>query len=199
MVASAAIAFGCHASVQGKAKVGGEGQTEAQASLEQAPAEGSSEPAASSAPQQSEVVAASSAPRALLGARHDLRVSGSQETAACSCLAVKVGQPSDPAFVWEGTPPSIDPDTQVVIGLTSQGIPCSTKTKDSLGASYWGYRTRGPDVIVEVENARFGRPITSGAIIPKPTDGGHVYIRPTGKSVPYGRPLDKSHHYCKVL
>lgn len=196
---AAVVIAGCHASVHGHVSASGEQQGEASSG---GPEPSSAEsPAAASAPSapESETMIAASGPQALLGARHDLRLAASRKTATCSCLAVAVGQPNSSAFAWELTPPVIDPDTQLVIALSSEGIACSQHPKDSLGASYWGYRTRHGNVIVEVEAARFGRPVTSGAIIPRPVDGAHVYVRPTNRSVPYGRPLDRSRGDCKVF
>lgn len=199
IVSAAFAACGCHASVKGHVNASGDEQVQGQANVDETPTEpaSSAAPASSAKPRQAAV--AGSAPQALLGARHDLRLAAGQKTAVCSCLAVSVGQPTSSAFAWESTPPVTDPDTQLVIALSSNGVPCAEQPKDSLGASYWGYRTRHGDVIVEVEEARFGRPVTSGAIIPKPAEGGHVYVRPTRKSVPYGRPLDKSGRDCRVF
>jgi hypothetical protein len=86
-----------------------------------------------------------------------------------------------------------NPDTQVVIALTSGGVPCDV---ESSGASYWGYETVGPDIIVVVEAAKPGRPVAQGAIIPRPMSGGQVYIRPVDKSVPYGRPAAGAGDKC---
>jgi hypothetical protein len=194
IVFAAVAAVGCHASVKGQVNAGGEEHVEGQADVDESPAE-----SAASASSASEVEVAGSAPQALLGARHDLRLAASQKAAVCSCLAVRVGPPTSNAFAWESTPPVTDPDTELVIALSSEGVPCAEQPKDSLGASYWGYRMRHGDVIVEVENARFGRPVTSGAIIPRPAEGGHVYVRPTSKSVPYGRSLNKGERTCKVF
>ena len=134
---------------------------------------------------------------ALLGARSDLRLAQDKKTPACSCLAVALGAPSDPAFNWDGQVPAIDAETQLVIALSSEGIACAG-AKEEIGVSYWGYRQSGDDVIVIVENARGGRPVTSGAIIPKPLGNGQVYVRPTHKKVPYGNPLSSADKVCKI-
>lgn len=134
---------------------------------------------------------------ALLGARHDLHLKGSS-AATCSCLAVGLGGPADAAFAWDGQVPAIDPQTQLVIAVSSEGVTCAGAPADSLGASYWGYRQSGDDVIVIVENARFGRPLTAGAIIPKPPGNGQVYVRNASKGVPYGRPLNTADKLCKI-
>jgi hypothetical protein len=136
--------------------------------------------------------------QALLGARHDLRLTASATTPACKCLAVAVGAPNHSSFAWIGAPPQIDPRRQLVIAIGSEGIPCAGEPKDSLGASYWGYRREGDNVIVIVENAKFGRPITAGAIIPKPSGSGQVLVRPASNEVSYGRPLDATQKDCTL-
>ncbi len=135
---------------------------------------------------------------ALLGARHDLTLAGDSKTPTCKCLAVAVGEPSDSTFQWAATKPATNAHTQLVIALTSQGIACEGEPADSMGASYWGYRISGDDVVVIVEAAKFGRPVVQGAIIPRPVGAGQVYIKPRTKSVPYGAPLVAGDTACKV-
>jgi hypothetical protein len=122
----------------------------------------------------------------LLGARHDLVLSTDRATLSCSCLKLALGGPGDGAFRWKGTPPSINSETQLVVGLSSEGMTCK-QPKGSLGASYWGYRQSGNDVVVFVESAVKGRPLTTGAIIPKPFGDGQVYAAPAFRGEPYGR------------
>jgi hypothetical protein len=129
---------------------------------------------------------ADTAETALIGARQDLGYRGPPST-TCSCLAVALGQPGDPAFHWSGPVPKTDPNSEVVIALTSAGQSCPAAAPQSLGASYWGYEVVGSDVIVVVEPAMPGRPIASGAIIPRPVTGGQVYVRPSANTVPYGK------------
>jgi hypothetical protein len=135
--------------------------------------------------------------QALLGARPDLSFSGSP-TPTCKCLAVAVGQPGDTSFHWSGERPHTNPDSQLVIALTSHGVPCSESGGTGLGASYWGYELKQDDVVVVVEPAVDGRPLTSGAIIPRPLGNGRVYVRPSDKSVPYGRPASGADAMCPV-
>lgn len=119
---------------------------------------------------------------ALLGARHDVMLApGAPQP--CSCLAVAVGEPSSTQFTWTGKRPTIDPAAQTVIALGSSGVPCA---EAGPGASYMGYVKEQGDVIVTVEAAVAGRPITSGAIIPKPDPGKQIFVQPSGK-IPYGR------------
>ena len=134
---------------------------------------------------------------ALIGARQDLAFNGPAR-ATCECLAVHVGQASDPAFVWELSVPSTDRDSQLVIGLSSRNVACSRTGPQGLGASYQGFRVSGQDVIVLVEEARDGRPLTSGAIIPRPGAGGQVFVSPASKDVPYGRSSNGASDRCAL-
>ncbi len=135
---------------------------------------------------------------ALLGARHDVMLAPDKKTPVCSCLAVALGAPGDPSFKWQGPAPTIDPETQLVVAVSSEGITCAGAKPDSLGASYWGYKQSGDDVVITVENAKSGRPLTGGAIIPKPVGNGQVYLQPASKAVPYGRPLVTGDKLCKL-
>jgi hypothetical protein len=181
---SGAGVLSCHASVKADANAkveGGEGDENGDYLNQPV------EPGSGEAAEQPE--AYSLGPTALLGARHDLRPSPSIKTATCQCLVVVLGQSNDKRLSWQGTPPSIDAESQLVIALSSDGMSCPGAPADSLGASYWGYRVRGDDVIVVVEAARQGRPITTGAIIPKPFGAGQVYLEPASRGLVYGKPL----------
>jgi len=178
----------CHASANAEVHAGGEAKSE-EANFDE-PNAGSN---LAEAPDEQ-----AGAEYALLGARHDLRLSPDKKTATCSCVAMALGPASDAALSWQGARPNVDPQNQLVIALSSEGIPCSTAPKDGLGASYWGYRLSGDDVIVFLEVARFGRPVTTGAIIPKPMGNGQVLVQPVKKDVPYGRPLDASQKVCRL-
>lgn len=185
-------AAGCHASVSADVKASGGAQQE---SLD----EGTPEPGTSQPLVGEPDAEKPSGPTALLGARHDLRLAASVTQPTCTCVAAAVGLPDSPSFAWEDGKPALDPSSQQVMALRSEGIQCSAEIpKDTLGASYWGYKVKGNDVIVIVENARFGRPITGGAIIPKPQPGGHVYLQPASRKVPYGRPLPGGGSRCQL-
>jgi len=135
--------------------------------------------------------------RVLLGARHDLKLQPGKGSASCECLSVALGTPRDSGMLWSSTPPSIDDSTQLTIALSSEGTACKGEPKGSLGASYWGYRISGNDVVVLVESARGGHPLTSGAVIPRPVGSGQVYVKPASKQLPYGRaPQGKG--LCKI-
>jgi len=133
----------------------------------------------------------------LVGARHDLQLTEQSTTPTCNCLAVAVGEASDPRFSWASGPPRTTTG-QWVVALRSDGVSCAEAAPDSLGASYWGYKREGENIVVVVEEARFGRPITSGAIIPRPGPSGQVLIQPLNARVPYGRALSSGDRYCRV-
>jgi hypothetical protein len=199
---------GCQASVNASADASANGEgakARAQADLN-GQAEGEGEMTRSAlAPggQGAAVVSASSnastiaAGRVLLGARHDLQLRPGKGTASCECLSVALGGSRNSGMAWSAVPPDIDETTQLSIALSSEGQACKDEPKKSLGASYWGYRLSGNDVIVLVEAARGGRPLTSGAIIPKPVGSGQVYVAPASKKLPYGRPLEGK-GLCKI-
>jgi hypothetical protein len=185
-VALFALAFptwGCRASASASVNAGA--KTEAEE-----PVEPISEPRAAMAPAAADV--------ALFGARHDLQLSSDRKNPTCNCVAIALGQPNDPGMKWEGPAPSTDPGTQLVIALSSEGVTCAEPPKEGLGASYWGYKESGDDVIVVLEVARLGRPVTTGAIIPKPAGNGQVHVQPASRSVPYGRSLNPSEPTCRL-
>jgi hypothetical protein len=135
---------------------------------------------------------------ALLGARHDLSLVSEHANAACACVKVGIGTAQSAAFQWQSSAPHLSDDTQLAFAMSSESMACSGEPKGSSGASYWGYRIVGNDVIVFVEGVREGRPRTAAAIIPKPVGDGQVYVAPAKKGFPYGRPLDGKSERCKV-
>jgi hypothetical protein len=196
LLAACLALFGCRASVQAdtSANANLDAQDELDAELDAqlraeraAQAEGAPTTAA-------RVQTAGNKP--LLGARHDLALVLERATAQCSCLKVGLGQANRDAFRWKAAAPEVDNQTQLVVALSSEGSGC-VDPKGSLGASYWGYRRRGDDIVVYVENAVQGRPLTSGAIIPKPLGDGQVFIAPAEKGVPYGKATDGKGN-CKL-
>jgi hypothetical protein len=139
----------------------------------------------------------SSGDLALLGARQDFSLVTEHASTACACLKVALGSPSSAAFKWQNNLPRLDEDKQLALALSSD-MPCKGEPKGSSGASYWGYRISGNDVIVFVEGARAGRPRAGAAIIPKPVADGQVYVAPAKRNYPYGRSLDGKDARCKV-
>ncbi|HEY6724167.1 MAG TPA: hypothetical protein VI197_09040 [Polyangiaceae bacterium] len=196
-------AVGCKASVNAEAKAGASGSSaDADASFE-ASAEGEgaaraddfAKPKAVAAGPDAEATIAAATGPALLGARRDLKYQGAKQ-ATCSCLAVAVGAPSNSAFSWEHGPPIVDGSRQLVIGLSSEGVSCSENV--GLGASYKGYQTPGNDVVVMVERAHEGRPVTSGAVIPRPIAGGQVYVVAAEPGSPFGGAIGDTKQRCKL-
>jgi hypothetical protein len=185
-----ALMLGCRANVRGSATVDGDasGNLSADANGE---GDGSD-----MSPASDDLAPAAASDRALLGARHDLGLVAENATAKCQCLAVALGAPSSSAFRWSAGAPSIDPETQLVIAQSSADQGCD-EPKGSLGASYWGYRMQGNNVVVFVESAVSGRPLTAGGIIPKPFGDGQVFVAPASKKTPYGRAPDGAAQ-CKL-
>jgi hypothetical protein len=184
---------GCRASVEGEAKVGGEGEL---ADFDK-PLEDSAQERSEQA-KLAELGPNAGTRYALLGARHDVQLAQGARQPVCKCIAAVLGEPANPAISWDGPRPITDPEKQLVIALSSEGVPCQDEPKESLGASYWGYRMSGQDVIVVVEAARHGRPVTRGAIIPKPGGDGQVYVAPATKELPYGQPLQAGQQLCPL-
>lgn len=147
-------------------------------------------------PQQ--LTSADGGPPALLGVRHDLGLPDGKHTARCNCLAVEVGNARDQRFRWQASVPDIGSEA-MVIAISPRGVDCpggdadESKRRGSISA----VDRDGPDVLVEIEEVPEGRPIASGAVIPRPGAGGSVYVRPRNKKIPYAR-TDGSAR-CKVL
>jgi hypothetical protein len=182
---------GCKASVSADASVSGQGAADGDAELRDF------DTPLSVTESGSAVLADGQNERVLLGARHDLKLDPGGGSVRCECLSVSLGGVGAPGMRWSAGPPQLDDSTQLAIALSSDGQNCKTEPTDSLGASYWGYRIANDDVIVLVESARGGRPLTSGAIIPRPIGGGQVYVGPVARTLPYGRGPDGS-GLCKV-
>jgi hypothetical protein len=187
-----ALVLGCKASVNADANVsdeGARGRTEADMS---GSGEGAGEMSRSALAPTSGAASPVNVPfgNVLLGARHDLKLESGKGSTSCQCLSVALGGASESGMTWSAGAPSLDASTQLGIALSSEGQACKNEPKHSLGASYWGYRISGNDVVVLVEAAREGRPLTSGAVIPKPVGPGQVFVAPASSTLPYGRALD---------
>jgi hypothetical protein len=190
----ALAALACRASVQADAKVGGDADGTAPSDEEIKSFDRPLETPAHAPDAPSDHVTGPH--HALLGARHDLGYAG-PKTAACACLAVALSdQPHDAAFVWELEAPRLEPASQWIIALSSSDVPCDGAPGGTLGASYQGYALDGDDVVVYVEALGEGRPMTNGAIIPRPKPSGAVFVEPT--NAVYGRPLDGKGKRCKI-
>jgi hypothetical protein len=190
------LIWGCQASLNAEANASADGEADASADMQ---ADGKGEMTRQGAGADTSAPAVMDIPsgRVLLGARHDLKLKTGKATASCECLSVALGSSRSSGMSWSATPPSIDDSTQLTIALSSEGMACKGEPKGSLGASYWGYRIAGNDVVVLVESARGGHPLTSGAIIPRPVGNGQVYIKPASKRLPYGRATEGK-GLCKI-
>jgi hypothetical protein len=184
-----AAAVGCKASVQAEAKVGTDSNG--------APLEDFDRPL-EAPPLRVEPVSDSFSVEeyALLGARHDLNYAGPAEP-ICRCLAVSLqDRPTHASFQWQLATPRLEPTTQWVIAFTSNDVQCQDAPEGTLGASYQGYEVDGDDVVVHVEALGEGRPMTSGAVIPKPHPGGSVFVESAGAV--YGKPLNGRGKRCQI-
>lgn len=137
------------------------------------------------------ITAAPATPPTELRVRHDLMMAkNAPHEANCSCLSIVVAQaPTDARLMWIDAPPKLEGDVAVV-AMSNTGITCPGLAADATERpSISGVERDGPDVVIVVENLPPGRPIASGAVIPKPGPGGSVYVKPRGPKVLYGRPL----------
>jgi hypothetical protein len=127
---------------------------------------------------------------AWLGVRHDLMLSNAPHEARCTCLSAEVGPPKDPRFFWIGSAPDIG-DNAVAIAIGSRGVACPNGDPDDRRRrpSISAVDVEGEDVLVEVEDLAMGRPLASGAIIPRPGPKGSIYLRPRRGGTLYGRSL----------
>lgn len=190
--------YACRASVNANANAQFSGEAESRADVQDEP--DAPTPVAAAAPEPTPASAPAGSDRPLLGARHDLSLVAERATASCNCLDVALGPASAGSFRWQGGAPRVDPETQLVVALSTTEAHCTKPKKKQYaeGASYWGYRLVGNDVVVFVEAAVRGRPRTEGAIIPKPVGDGQVWVAPVSKNVPFGKPLDGKGTQCRL-
>jgi len=135
--------------------------------------------------------------RVQLGVRHDLMLSPTPHEPRCNCLAVEVGSARESKFFWIGSP--ADTGTEALaVAVGSRGVPCSGGDPDERRRrpSISAVDRDGEDVILEVEDLPEGRPLASGAIIPKPGLKGAIYIRPHRNNRIYAREPGAAR--CKV-
>ena len=123
----------------------------------------------------------------LLGVRHDLMLADGAHTARCNCLAVEVGPATDPRFFWTAGAPATGSGA-VTVALGARGVPCAggdadEKRRPSISA----VDQIGDDIIIEVEDLPNGRPLASGAVVPRPGPNGGVYVRPRDAKVIYAK------------
>jgi hypothetical protein len=129
----------------------------------------------------------SSSQPGLLGVRHDLMLSEGAHPARCNCLAVEVGPAADARFFWTAGAPTIG-NSAVTVALGARGVTCAGgDADDKRRPSISAVDQIGDDVIIEVEDLPEGRPLASGAVIPKPGPNGSVYVKPRNAKVIYAK------------
>lgn len=136
--------------------------------------------------------------RAPLGVRHDLMLSPTPREARCNCLAVEVGTAGDSKkFFWLGSPADPGADA-LAVAIGARGVSCPNGDPDERNRrpSISAVDMVGDDVIIEVEALPEGRPLATGAIIPKPGPTGSVYVRPHRNNPVYGRGVGNAR--CRV-
>ncbi|HMI87354.1 MAG TPA: hypothetical protein VK550_24870 [Polyangiaceae bacterium] len=176
----------CHAQVKAGARVNAsEAQVEDDRKWEIAePASPPDDVRPAAAPQPASRVASAMAPAQapassglhFVGVVHDLSLSSSApRAAACRCLAVVYGPPSDAKFSWQVGPPAADHDT-IAIAIATDGVACPSGAPP-LHASIAGIEREGTDIVVVVENVSEGRPIMRGALAAWPGPNGAIVVR----------------------
>jgi hypothetical protein len=118
-----------------------------------------------------------------LGVVHDLTLSSSApRSAACRCLAVGFGPPSDAKFNWQAGAPPGDHDA-IAIAIAVDGVACPSGVRP-VRASIAAVEREGTDIILVVENVGAGRPIMRGALAAWPGPNGAIVVR-TRHDQPY--------------
>ncbi|WP_437598358.1 hypothetical protein [Sorangium sp. So ce590] len=138
-------------------------------------------------------------PSSWVGVRHDLALArAASRTERCSCLAVEVGGARDPRFQWAAGAPESTADNTLAVALSARGVPCpgGPADEESRRPSISAVDQEGNDIIIEVEELPPGRPLATGAVIPKPASGGAVYVKGRSAKVPYARAAGGAR--CKV-
>jgi hypothetical protein len=209
-----ALAVGCAASVQGKAKAGASVKEEdndrkwelgptgaADPAAPTKPSDGPAKPSDAQAGGLSLTPAEPGEVRHFIGVVHDLSLGpAADKSPVCSCLMLTYGRPNSGKFKWRGGQRGFDKDTMAV-AIGSEGIACNMmvggKAKDLGPASIAGIDHEGGDLVVIVEEARRGIPIAHGALVKALDPGAGIIVKGTG-DVPFGTPLGGGKGVCKV-
>lgn len=176
-----------------KAKVSAQSHAQAEVNFDQEPltegsenpSQGDSDPAVRASAREVRA-GVKFGPPALLGARHDVRLNEPAKKVSCRCLAAVSGSSAMDGLTWSDLPPELDESRQVLVVLESEGVPCDDAKAP--GASYMGYHKEGADIVIDIEAAHPGRPVTRGAVVPLPDAGGRILISAPGQ-LPYGGAL----------
>ena len=137
-------------------------------------------------------------PSSWVGVRHDLSLARAESRKErCSCLAVEVGEARDPRFQWAAGAPETGADT-LAIALSARGVPCpgGAPDEESRRPSISAVDQEGSDIVIEVEELPAGRPLATGAVIPRPAPGGAIYVKGRSAKIPYARAVGGAR--CKV-
>jgi hypothetical protein len=132
-----------------------------------------------------------------VGVVHDLMLApASQRTAACQCLAVGYGPPTDPKFLWHTGAPRTDAGT-IAVAVAADGVACSARGYAPLLASISAVQTEGDDLVLVMENVREGAPVVHGALVVPPGPAGVLVVR-SRRGAPYGAPLAGGTGPCRL-
>ena len=134
---------------------------------------------------------------AMVGVRHDLMLADGTHQATCTCLSVDVGPAGGAAFFWTAGVPDIGPGA-LALAIGARGVSCPNgpAVEADRRPSISAIDQINDDIVIEVEDLQPGRPLASGAIIPKPRGAGSIYVKPRSAKVLYGKGL--SGGMCKV-
>jgi hypothetical protein len=149
-------------------------------------------------PPPSSDLAAPQVKTSFIGVSHALTLSPEAAAkASCRCMAAVVGAPTDPSFIWRGTPPAVGEDA-LVLGISNEGTPCDLATQGR-GPSIQGIEQEGNNVIVTIEESRDGVPQARGAVFARPTGDSFLVFRSSRRSLPYDDALPNSGaQVCRV-
>jgi hypothetical protein len=131
-----------------------------------------------------------------LGVSHDLSLAPGPRPAACRCLAVGYGSPTDPKFAWQEGPPKVEPGTMAV-AIAADGVPCSSPGYSPLRASISAVERSGDDIVLVVENVRNGAPTVHGALVASPSGKSTLVVR-ARRGAPYGAPASGGPGPCRL-
>lgn len=132
-----------------------------------------------------------------LGVTHDLSLApAANRTAACRCLAVGYGPPTDPKFAWQEGAPKVEPGL-MALAIAADGVACAAPRYAPMRASISAVERSGDDIVLVVENVREGAPTVHGALVASPSGKGMLIVR-ARRGAPYGAPLAGGSAPCRL-
>ena len=148
-------------------------------------------------PRVASAVTAASTPTGgvpFFGVVHDLSMSSAApRVAACRCLAVAYGPPSDAKFTWQAGAPLGDHDA-IAIAISADGVACPSGAPP-LRVSIAALEREGTDIVLILESVGEGRPIMRGALAASPGPNGAIVVR-TRRDTPY--PAASGTEPCRI-